>query len=231
MRTTDANLDSLLGLCGLHGRLLGYSFEDWDDDKQQEAKQFAEAFDGSGSLVFHSKVYGSGKTWAGCSILRRWILKDFTDRPAGYKVDSHTGRIWPITMDDNGISYRNTGPSALFVDMPNVLCQIRATYPVQGRMVDPTMVETEASIVGRLQAVGLLVMDDVGTQPPTDRQFEPRITHAIVNYRYNAQLPTIITTNKSGAELLDVLWGATVSRLQQMAEFVHLEEIDYRLKR
>lgn len=235
-KASGPNMESLSRLCGIHGRLLEYTFENWDKEvrvhsRDQEegalVQPIAEAFDGTFSLVFHSQKYGSGKTWAACSILRRWIERDHRDSPLKYKTDDYTGQIYPARRHESvaNLSYIDmAGIPGLFVSMAQILGQIRATYSG-----DST--ESETSIVRRLQVVPLLVLDDVATQPPTDRQFEPRITHAIIDYRYNANLPVIITTNKGPDGLVGRLWGATISRLHQMGEFIHLEEIDYRLMR
>lgn len=86
---------------------------------------------------------------------------------------------------------------ALFVNVPDLLDHLRATY-------SPT---SEVSYDQRFETVRtapLLILDDLGTENATPWAGEK--LYQILNFRYNAQLPTVITTN------------------------YHLEEIDARLR-
>jgi DNA replication protein DnaC len=78
------------------------------------------------------------------------------------------------------------GRPALFVNVPDLLDHLRATY-------SPT---SEVSYDQRFETVRtapLLILDDLGTENTTPWAGEK--LYQILNYRYNAQLPTVITTN------------------------------------
>lgn len=84
------------------------------------------------------------------------------------------------------------GHPVLFVVIPDLLDHLRATY-------SPT---SEVSYDERLEEVRtapLLIMDDLGTQSATPWAQEK--LYQIFNYRYNARLPTVITSNRSLEEL------------------------------
>ena len=52
----------------------------------------------------------------------------------------------------------------------------------------------------------------------------------LINYRYEHMLPTVITTNNSGAELEQELGRRTLSRLIEMTRPVKIQAGDYRMK-
>lgn len=59
----------------------------------------------------------------------------------------------------------------------------------------------EADIIKQLSWVPLLVIDDVGTETRTKKDFSNRILFAIVNGRYENNRPVVMTTNLSTEEL------------------------------
>jgi len=195
----------------LGGLLATYTFENWREGVQEEAMKYALAFfEDQRSIVFWSKVYGSGKTFAACAILHRWLREDKGD-PAVADYLGSSGAIQPL--------YFTPKPRGTLAIMPDVFSQIKSA------MQEPDV--TVTSIVERLQSVPLLVMDDLCRTDLT--KFENDIIYRIVNHRYNQGMPVVITTNVSPAQLGMQVWSATVSRLHQMGRFVHLEEVDLRL--
>lgn len=84
------------------------------------------------------------------------------------------------------------GQPVLFVVVPDLLDHLRATYA-------PT---SEVSYDKRFEEVRdapLLILDDLGTQSSTPWAQEK--LYQILNYRYNAWLPTVITTNRELEEI------------------------------
>lgn len=75
----------------------------------------------------------------------------------------------------------------------------------------------------------LVVLDDLGREKVSDWTAE--LIYAVVNARYEAMLPTMITSNLSPAELLASPYWTAISRLAEDGEMVKLEGIDHRLKR
>jgi len=109
------------------------------------------------------------------------------------------------------------GSSALFVVVPDLLDQLRAGYGGDG----------DLGFESRFEAVRnapMLILDDLGTQAPTAWAAEKLFQ--ILNYRYNAKLPTVVTTNRELEELDERLrsrlghWG--------VVRVVEIKALDYR---
>ncbi|MGC9358909.1 MAG: ATP-binding protein [Anaerolineae bacterium] len=80
------------------------------------------------------------------------------------------------------------GHPVLFVVVPDLLDHLRAAYAPSSTVSYDTRFE-------QVRQVELLVLDDLGTQNATPWATEK--LYQILNYRYNAELPTVITTNQS----------------------------------
>lgn len=78
------------------------------------------------------------------------------------------------------------GEVPMFVVVPDLLDHLRATF-------DPSSTVSYASLFNQVRTVSLLVLDDFGTQSATPWALEK--LYQIFNYRYNAELPTVITTS------------------------------------
>lgn len=106
----------------------------------------------------------------------------------------------------------------------DVLMSIRESWGEhsQGRI-------SEARLMEKLCTIKLLILDDLGSEQPTDWAKE-RLAH-IVNRRYVACLPTIVTTNLTIDEL-ETRWSSRVtSRLLGTAQLIELHDVkDFRRK-
>lgn len=76
---------------------------------------------------------------------------------------------------------------------------------------------------------GVVVLDDLGREKVSDWTGET--VYGIVNHRYEAMLPTIVTTNLSGAELAASPYWPAISRLAEDGALVRIEAPDHRLGR
>ncbi len=81
---------------------------------------------------------------------------------------------------------------ALFVVVPDLLDHLRATF-------NPHSVIPYDKLFEQVRRAPLLVLDDLGTESRTPWAREK--LYQILNYRYNARLPTVITTAQSLSEL------------------------------
>jgi DNA replication protein DnaC len=72
----------------------------------------------------------------------------------------------------------------------------------------------------------LVVLDDFGKEKATDWATER--LYVLVESRYSAMLPTIVTSNRSINELYDLGYGATVSRLLETCAVVESSGKDLR---
>ena len=79
-----------------------------------------------------------------------------------------------------------------------------------------------------LYEVPLLIIDDLGKERQT--QFAEEMLFKVVNHRYEAELPLIITSNYDLEELSDRLDYSTFSRLAEMCRGVKMTGSDYRLR-
>jgi DNA replication protein DnaC len=84
------------------------------------------------------------------------------------------------------------GQSALFVVVPDLLDHLRATY-------SPYSTSTYDERFQEIRSAPLLILDDLGTQATTPWAQEKLFQ--IFNHRYNARLPTVITSNHTLEEL------------------------------
>ncbi len=73
----------------------------------------------------------------------------------------------------------------------------------------------------------LVVLDDLGRERTSDWTAE--IVYALVNARYESRLPTLVTTNASGAELQSSPYWPAISRLAEDGLLVEITAPDRRL--
>lgn len=111
----------------------------------------------------------------------------------------------------------SAGDTVLFLTAPDLLDHLRATY---GSSSDVGYDE----LFDRVKNVQLLILDDLGTENPSAWAQEKLFQ--LLNHRYVAQLPTVITTNAR----LERLDPRLTSRLKDMAMSQHLviDAPDYR---
>jgi len=109
------------------------------------------------------------------------------------------------------------GYPVLFVVVPDLLDHLRATFAPNSAV----------SFDRRFEAVRtapLLILDDFGAHSSTPWAQEK--LYQILNYRYNAQLPTVITTNRE-LEDLDPKLRSRIVELE-WSSVVHILASDYR---
>lgn len=109
---------------------------------------------------------------------------------------------------------RDSGRQVMFVVVPDLLDRLRASYgPHNTRGFDDTFEQ--------VRNVPLLVLDDLGSQSGTPWADEKLFQ--LINYRYNACLPTVITTNltvnRLDARLASRLTDPQVSTILLMGRF------------
>ncbi len=82
--------------------------------------------------------------------------------------------------------------STLFVTVPDLLDHLRATFSPQSTVSYDKLFE-------QVRKAPLLILDDLGTESATNWAREK--LYQLFNYRYNARLPTVITTSQRIEEL------------------------------
>lgn len=81
---------------------------------------------------------------------------------------------------------RQLGRDVLFITVPDLLDHLRATYA-------PNSQTSYDKRFNQIKTASLLILDDLGTEAATSWAREK--LYQLINYRYNAQLPTVITTS------------------------------------
>ncbi len=121
--------------------------------------------------------------------LRRAVetARQFAQEPKDWLVFNSTvygnGKTHLAAAIANEVARR--GESVLFIVVPDLLDHLRATFnPSSGTRLDKRFDE--------VRSIPLLVLDDLGTESATAWAREK--LYQLFNYRYNAHLPTVITT-------------------------------------
>jgi DNA replication protein DnaC len=88
-------------------------------------------------------------------------------------------------------------------------------------------VDSEAEFE-RVAQVGLLVLDDLGAAKGTE--WNEEVNYRLINYRYEHEKPTLITSNVPANTLRTALGERVASRLVEMADRVILKGADRRMR-
>ena len=115
----------------------------------------------------------------------------------------------------------NTGVPVIAMTMIDLLARIKQSY-------DSTDTVSEAEIMKIYEDIPLLIIDDIGSEQPTEWGIT-RI-YAIINARYEAYMPTIVTTNYGTKELIKRMTPGgdshnaekTIDRLKEMSEYLEM---------
>nr|DAG48747.1 MAG TPA: Replicative helicase [Caudoviricetes sp.] len=112
------------------------------------------------------------------------------------------------------------GIAGVFVVVPELLARIRTSYRTGDGKAE--------AVIDTAKSAKLLILDDLGAEKASEWVKEQ--LYMLVNYRYEHMLPTVVTTNCSGAELEQELGRRTLSRLVEMTKPVNIRAGDYRMK-
>jgi DNA replication protein DnaC len=117
----------------------------------------------------------------------------FSERPRGWLVLMGGFGSGKTHLAAAIANYRaGLGDPPLFVMVPDLLDHLRATF-------SPNSSTTFDRRFDEIRTAPLLVLDDLGTQSMTPWVREK--LYQLFNYRYNAELPTVITTSDSLDEM------------------------------
>lgn len=124
------------------------------------------------------------------------LAQEFAQSPEG----------WLVFQGDNGcgkthlaaaiVNYRyQMKQSALFIVVSDFLDHLRSTFSPESKISYDQLFES-------VKSTPLLVLDDFGKQTTTPWAQEK--LYQVINYRYNARLPTVVTTNHSIEEIREI---------------------------
>lgn len=140
----------------------------------------------------------------------------FIGRPGSGKTHLVVGILRALALRHADVDPTFSGFRSRFAVVPEVLDTLRE------RIGDPNVPDP----LPHLMSAPLLVLDDLGREKPTEWVTDR--LYVLVNRRYNAMLPTIVTTNYPLSELAERGYDAMVSRLRDSATVVNLAAADYR---
>lgn len=109
--------------------------------------------------------------------------------------------------------------TALYIRTADIIRRVRATW----RRDAP---QTEEDVFNALEAMDLLIIDEVGVQAGTED--EQRILFDVIDRRYAGLKPTILLTNLGGAAFKEFMGPRIMDRLNERAVFVPFRWESYR---
>lgn len=209
--------------CGIPLRFMEQEFGTFKKERQPKAYEkcliYAKEYPLADPKFYHSLLLYSNESWGvGKSHLACSIAHHILNKWRGEDI------VCPI----------------LFTTEPDVLMEIQATYNYSPD--ERLYRECESDIINRLIRVPLLILDDVGKRRTQDPRFVQRVMFAIIDGRYRAMKPMVLTTNLSPEKLKVYLGGgigdeASFDRLIEMCggakslKFFQLDGESYRRKR
>ena len=124
------------------------------------------------------------------------LALDFAKSPDG----------WLVLLGDNGCGKTHLAAAivnycyqvekpALFIVVPDFLDHLRSTFSPESKISYDQLFE-------RVKNTPLLILDDFGKQSTTPWAQEK--LYQVINYRYNARLATVVTTNHSIEEIREI---------------------------
>lgn len=127
------------------------------------------------------------------------------------------------------------GTPVICMTMIDLLDRIKRTYESARQYGDD---RSEGDVLSAYKDVPLLIIDDIGKEPATEWAVSK--IYAIINARYEAYMPTIITTNYTDTDLVRRLTpkdtgdpmtaDATVDRLREMCAAIVTKGASWRSK-
>jgi len=208
--------------CGIAQKFMNEEFGTFNKDRQKKAYEkclaYAEKFPIEDCRGYPSLLLYSDHSWGvGKSHLASAIAHLILNRWQGETA------ICPVH----------------FTTEPDLLMQIQATFSYNPE--EKHYRESEADILNRLIGVPLLILDDIGKRRTHDPRFVQRIMFALIDGRYRAMKPMVMTANLTPERLKLYLGGgqgdeAAYDRLLEMCnddkglKFFQLEGESYRRK-
>lgn len=119
--------------------------------------------------------------------------------------------------------------TVIFGDVPSILDTLKSTFNSENEQ------QTLDKLMDELEAVDVLVLDDIGTEYPTSWAAER--LYIIINNRYNAGKPIIATSNYGAEDLIkrfkleQITGRRIISRLSEMCKTIEIRGDDRRMRR
>lgn len=178
--------------------------------------------------IFKDKTFNDYEMTAGNSVALHYAQKLVSLFVCG---NPGTGKSFLAAL--MGKKYLAEGKTVLFIDTPSLLDKMRATF---NRESEATL----EHLTMKLSKVDVLILDDFGTETPT--QWAVERLYSIINCRYTNNLPLVVTSNYDLVQIAERLNNPTngesgvtgtriVSRIKGMCRVLHIAGTDRRLTR
>jgi len=144
--------------------------------------------------------------------------RGFAEDPDGWLILAGVNGCGKTHLAAAVVNYRyKLGKPALFVVVPDLLDHLRSTF-------SPDSKTTYDRLSEAVRTAELLVLDDFGEQASTPWVQEK--LYQIINYRYNARLPTIVTTSLTFEEMDTRIRSRFID--SKISVPIHITAPDYR---
>lgn len=153
------------------------------------------------------------------------LAMDFAKAPDSWLVFMGVAGCGKTHLAAAVVNYRyQARQPALFIVVPDFLDNLRSAFSPESKVSYDQVFE-------RVKKAPLLILDDFGEQSTTPWAQEK--LYQVINYRYNAQLPTVITTRFSIEEILERIESSISSRLadNKLSTVYNIMVPDYRTDR
>jgi DNA replication protein DnaC len=150
------------------------------------------------------------------------LAMDFAKSPEGWRVFVGVTGCGKTHLAAAIVNYRyQARQPSLFVVVPEFLDHLRSAFSPDSKLSFDRVFEG-------VKKAPLLVLDDFGEQFSTPWAKEK--LYQVINYRYNGQLPTIITTRLSIDEIMEQIESTVSSRLidNKLSTVWNITAPDYR---
>ncbi len=121
------------------------------------------------------------------------ITQQYAEKPKGWLVVTGTYGCGKTHLAAAIGNFRAAeGDEPIFIVVPDLLDHLRSTF-------SPSSTTTYDHLFEQIRSCKLLILDDLGTQTSTPWAKEKLFQ--LLNYRYEAKLPTVITTSAKPDEI------------------------------
>ncbi len=214
--------------CGIPPKFMNQDFstfeKSWQDEAYKKCWDYSESFPVDCRPVGFPSLY----LWASG--------KGNKDNPSGNGTGkSHLSYAIAHRILDRWTGENDKGcPRIVCLREQELFRRIQATYSFTQE--EKMMRESEDDIIRGIISADLVVLDDVGKEVRSNKEFVRKVLFAIINGRYDANLPLIITANLDADGLKEHLdkppTEASFSRFLEMTEgkYIRMDGRSFRRK-